>query len=246
MKLSEKVKEVIDSGIQPIVFHFEPVKFFSSPSCIVRTFLIINSLDLGTLTYRQYRFVARRTKQGDRMVERHLHKLLRAMPSLLEENPKVDCFTLPIYARLLRDGVLAKMVMEALALFPEVPPARLCLELSADILYEDMADATQRIAELRALGVKVAICEVGDEYCPVFRLANVAFDYAFLDTYATESLARDVAESVAGSLVGYLHYLNVKVIAPGLTTEELRKTAEACGLDGYTEEPEGGEVTTDE
>ena len=47
-------------------------------------------------------------------------------------------------------------------------------------------------------------------------------------------------------VMGYLHYLNVKVIAPGLTTEELRKTAEACGLDGYTEEPEGGEVTADE
>lgn len=246
MKLSEKVKEVVDSGIQPLVFHFEPVRFFGSSATVVRTFLIINSLDLGTLTYRQYRFVARRTKQGDRLVERHLHKLLRAMPTLLKENPTVECFTLPIYARLLRDGVLAKMVMEALSLFPAATPSRLCLELSADILYEDMEDATKRIAELRDLGVKVAICEVGDEYCPVFRLANVAFDYAFLDTYATESLSREDAERVAGSLVNYLHYLRVKVIAPGMATPELRAAAEAVGLDGYTEEPEGGEVTANE
>jgi EAL domain-containing protein (putative c-di-GMP-specific phosphodiesterase class I) len=97
-----------------------------------------------------------------------------------------------------------------------------------------MEEAAARIAELRSLGVKVAISEVGDEYCPVFRLTTLAFDYAFLDRYATDSLLGDGAERIAGSLVGFLHYLKVKVVAPLLETEEQCAAAEAVGCDGYT------------
>ena len=234
MKLGDKVKELIDSGVPPIVLHYEPVRFFSSAETVLRTFLVVNSLELGTLTMREYRFVARRTKQGDHLVERHLVKLCREIPKLLAARPNVTCFTVPAYARLLRGGVLAKMVLETLALFPAVAPRSLCIELSADILYEDMDEAAMRIDELRSIGVKVAIAEVGDEFCPVFRLTSTAFDYAFLDRYATDSLLGDGADRIAGSLVGFLHYLKVKVVAPQLEVEEQIIAAEAVGCDGYT------------
>ena len=234
MKLGDKVKALVESGVAPLLLHYEPVRFFSSPESLLRTFLVINSLELGTLTMREYRYVARRTKQGDRLVERHLRKLCREIPTLLAERPQVTAFTVPVYARLLRDGVLAKMILETLTLFPSVAPSLLCIELSADILYEDMEEATARIAELRAIGVKVAISEVGDEFCPVFRLTSVAFDYAFLAPYATSTLGGEGAERIAGSLVGFLHYLKVKVVAPLLDSEEQRAAAEAVGCDGYT------------
>ena len=105
--------------------------------------------------------------------------------------------------------------------------------VSLECLYL-MEEAAARIAELRSLGVRVAISEVGDEYCPVFRLTTLAFDYAFLDRYATDSLLGDGAERIAGSLVGFLHYLKVKVVAPLLETEEQCAAAEAVGCDGYT------------
>lgn len=66
------VKETLDSGIAPITLDFSEIKFFESNSKIIRTFITVNSLDLGVLTYRQYRFVARRTKIGNRLVKRHL------------------------------------------------------------------------------------------------------------------------------------------------------------------------------
>lgn len=241
MKLSDKVKALIDSGAEPLVLHYEPVRFFQTAETLVRTSLVVNSLELGTLTMQEYRFVARRTKQGDRLVERHLIKLCREIPRLLEGGLKVTSFTVPVYARLLRDGLLAKMLLETFALFPSVKPSLLCIELSADILYEDVEDAAARIAELRSLGVRVAICEVGDEFCPVFRLASFHFDYAFLDSYAIAALGTDAAERVAGSLATYLHLLRVKVVAPGLATEELRTAAEAVGCDGYTVTVRDGE-----
>jgi EAL domain-containing protein (putative c-di-GMP-specific phosphodiesterase class I) len=234
MKLGDKVRELIESGVPPIVLHYEPIRFFSSAETVLRSFLIVNSLELGTLTMNEYRFVARRTKQGDHLVQRHLVKLCREIPKILATHKNVSCFTVPVYARLLREGILAKMLMETLALFPAVSPASLCVELSADILYEDIEEAAMRISELRAIGVKVAIAEVGDEFCPVFRLTATAFDYAFLDRYATNSLLGDGAERIAGSLVNFLHYLKVKVVAPLLDGEEQIASAEAVGCDGYT------------
>jgi EAL domain-containing protein (putative c-di-GMP-specific phosphodiesterase class I) len=101
-------------------------------------------------------------------------------------------------------------------------------------LYEDVAEARERIKELRELGVRVAVGEVGDEFCPVFRLAELPFDYAFMDEYATASLDRDDAERIAGSLVKYLHYLDVKVIAPELDNEDKISGAKTVECDGYT------------
>jgi EAL domain-containing protein (putative c-di-GMP-specific phosphodiesterase class I) len=247
MTINEKVQQVLDAGIEPIVFRFEPVKFFEGNSRVLRSFMVINSLDVGVLTYKQYRFVARRTKQGDHMIERHIVKLLRAFPQLNEEWGGIDVVTIPVYARLLKDGVLAKMLMESLALFPRIKPEHLCVELSADILYEDLEEARRRIDELRGIGVKVAICEVGDEFCPVFRLSKILFDYAFMDSYTTASLDREDAEQIAGSMVNYLHYLGVRTIAPLLDSKEKIEGAKAMSCDGYTLDPDvSWEVTANE
>lgn len=236
MKIKDMVKEAVESGIPPIVFEYSPIVFFQQDRRVARTFMVINSLDLGTLTHREYRYVARRTKQGNHMVKRHIDKLVR-MISYGEEDPTIECYTIPTYARLLKGGELAGMLFEALTLYPEVPASKLCVELSADILFEDLEESKTRIDELRALGVRVAISEVGDEFCPVFRLAELRFDYAFLDAFATASLAREDADRVAGSLVNFLHFLDVAVIAPDLANEDQIAGAKSVECDGYTEGP---------
>ena len=230
------VKEVIASGITPIFLEYSRVKLFESDEKILRSFITVNSLDLGTLGYRQYRFVARRTKLGAALVRRHLEKLFRAMSRMLEEHCEISLVTVPVYARLLMEGELAAMLVDIQSLYFEVPPRKVCIELSADILYEDLQIASEKISELRSLGYKVAICEVGDRFCPVFRLAEIEFDYAFMDSYSTDSLDKDSCERIAGSLVNYLHHLNAKVIAPGLDTEEKIEGASRIGADGYTED----------
>ena len=234
MKLKELVDETLQSGITPIVFDYQDVRFFATSNHIIRTFMVLNSLDLGTLTTKEYRFVARRTKQGQYMVQRHLEKLARIVPKLIARDPSVECFTVPTYAKLLKDGVLAGMLFDLFTLYPDIPHNKICIELSADILYEEIDEAIKRITELRDMGVKVAICEVGDEFCPVFRLASIPVDYVLIDEYATSSLDTDDAERIAGSLVKYLHYLDVKVIAPELDSEIKIAGAKAVEFDGYS------------
>ena len=234
MDIDKMVDSTLKSGITPIVFDCQDVSFFAKQTHVVRTFMVINSLDLGMLTTKEYRYVARRTRQGDYMVERHIQRIVRLLPQLVEQDPTVECFTIPVYAKLLKDGVLARMLFDAFALYTDASPAKLCIELSADILYEDLDEARARIEELRKMGLKVAICEVGDEFCPVFRLASLHFDYAFLDEYSTASLDRDDAERVAGSLVKFLHYLGAEVVAPAIYGEAKIAGAKLVECDGYS------------
>ena len=131
------VKETIESNIRPITLDFSEVRFFESDRRIVRSFITVNSLDLGVLGYAQYRFVARRTKVGNQLVKRHLEKLFRLIPDLLLKNPDIDCFTVPVYARLLSESELASMLVDMISLYPEVPVGKICIELSADILSEE-------------------------------------------------------------------------------------------------------------
>ena len=233
MRLRYKIAQVVESGIQPITLHYDTVHFFDESPSIKRSFLQINSLDMGTLTYRQYRFLARRSKQGDALVRRHLHGLLRAIPKFGDKE-KAALYTMPVYARTLQGGKLAEILFEGFSLFPKAAPNLVCMEFSADLLYEDVALARERIETLRSLGVKIAIGEVGDEFCPVFRLASLPFDYAFLDEYSIEHLLDDNAEQSVGALIAYLHTLQVRVIAPNLLRDEQIERARALGCDGYT------------
>ena len=241
MKIRERVAQTVESGAQPITLQYDTVRFFDDAPSLKRSFLQINSLELGTLSYRQYRFVARRSKQGEALVRRHVHGLLREIPKLLEKE-RIAVFTLPVYARNLQDGKLAEILFEGLSLFPKVAPATVCIELSADLLYENVEQAYTYLDAVRALGIKVAIGEVGDEFCPVFRLSALPFEYAFLDEYAVAHLLDDNAEQSVGALIAYLHTLQARVIAPALENEEQIERARALGCDGYTAAREGVEI----
>lgn len=230
----EGVQQILDSQIAPIVPEYSQVSFFESTGKIVRSFLTVHSLDLGVVGFDEYRFVARRTRLGHQLVKRHLAKLFRRIPSLLSEDPAIECFTVPVYARVLFDGALLSMMVDMLTLHTEIPASKICVEFSADLLYEDLTAAKKRMDELRALGVKIALFEVGDPFCPVLRLSELGFDLAFLDASVTDTLGTDGAESNAESLIRHLHGMNVRVIAPNLDSEERIEAAQRVGADGYT------------
>lgn len=227
------VQETVQSGIIPIVIELNDVVFFESSERLSRTFLNINSLDLGVLTYKQYRFVARRTKQANQLAERHLTKLMRIIPTLVEERPEISCYIVPIYSRLLKNDELVDILVRALSLYPDAHAGRICLELSSDILYEDLGETRASIEKLRSLGFKIAISEVGDEFCPIFRLAEIDFDYVFLDDFAIQRLMTDEAgERVVGGLVSYIKSLGARVFAPDICYDATASALRRVGCDG--------------
>ena len=233
----QMVRETLESGITPLTFDYQNVVFFGKETGILRTTMVLHSPDVGTLTYREYRFVARRTRPGLHMVKRHVEKLLRLIPKVAEQYPHIECFTVPVFPRMIRDGELIRILYDAFAMSPAVHPSQVCIEVSADILYEEAETVKARLEEIRELGVKVAINEVGDEFCPFFKLSGLPFDMIFLDGYATDILETSEAEQVMGGLIQYLKSFGVPVIAPELETEEQLATAKLLECDGYSLSP---------
>ena len=227
------VQQTLESGIVPIVIELNDVVFFESSERLSRTFLTINSLDLGVLGYAQYRCVARRTKQAYNLTERHLTKLMRIVPTLVSERPEISCYIVPTYSRLLKSGELVELLVKALSLYPEAYASRVCIDLSADILYEDLDEVRAALKQIRSMGFKLAISEVGDMFCPAFRLAELPFDYIFLDSSAIARLtADDDGERVVGGFISYLKELGALVFAPESYDDDVVAALRRAGCDG--------------
>ena len=83
------------------------------------------------------------------------------------------------------------------------------------------------------MGFKIAISEVGDRFCPILSLAQLDFDYAFLDESVIASLADPGGEKTAASMISYLKGLEVKAFAPKVTDPETLATLRRIGCDGF-------------
>ena len=231
MTIKKAVEQTIDSGIHPIVLDAQRVKNFGGEIEGVRTSLIVKSLSLGTLTANEYRFVARRTLQANRLVERNIEKLFYFYPLLLKEHLGAKFFTVSVYARTLRDGQLLTVLTDYLRKYP-VDPTKIYLEMSADILFENLPEYKKEIDNLRNLGFKIALCEVGSEFCPLLRLNEIPYDIVFLDDYAQKSLQDDREQEIQG-LMSIITARITKVYGSCVSVEQI-PYLEKIGADGYT------------
>ena len=227
------VQQTVESGIIPIVIEPNDVVFFESSERLSRTFLTINSLELGVIGYEQYRVVARRTKQANKLTERHLAKLMRMIPTMVVERPEISCYIVPTYTKLLKSGELTDLLVKALALYPEAYASRVCIDFSSDVLFDDLDTVKAALNEIRSLGFKIAVSEVGDSFCPAFRLAELPLDYVFLDKSAITRLTSDNdGERIVGSFISYLKGLGARVFAPECYEEEITLALRRAGCDG--------------
>lgn len=227
------VQQTVESGIIPIVIEPNDVVFFESSERLSRTFLTINSLELGVIGYEQYRVVARRTKQANKLTERHLAKLMRMIPTMVVERPEISCYIVPTYTKLLKSGELTDLLVKALALYPEAYASRVCIDFSSDVLFDDLDTVKAALNEIRSLGFKIAVSEVGDSFCPAFRLAELPLDYVFLDKSAiTRLTSDDDGERIVGSFISYLKGLGARVFAPECYEEEITLALRRAGCDG--------------
>jgi EAL domain-containing protein (putative c-di-GMP-specific phosphodiesterase class I) len=233
MIIKKAVEQVVESGIKPITLDLQRVISFSEEVEGIRTSLTIKSLELGVLTANEYRFIARRTNQGSRLVERNIEKLFFFFNDIKKEFKTAKFFTISVYARSLADEVLYQMLSDCFEKFPDVEPEKICIELSADILFENISKYKKELEKLKQLGVKIALCEVAQEFCPLLRLNEIEYDYVFLDGYFTRLLGREESESQINGVMCVINTRPCKIYG-SCVEEEYIPLLEKVGADGYT------------
>lgn len=233
MTIRKAVEQTLDSGIKPIVLDVQRVKNYAEEIEGVRTSLTIKSLALGTLTANEYRFIARRTVQANGLVERNIEKLFYFFDKIQKEHEGAKFFTVSVYARTLLGGELSRMLLEEMRKHPSVDTTKIALEMSADILFENMPEFRKEILAVKELGFKIALCEVGSEFCPLLRLNEIPYDIVFLDGYVPNSIEANGREQEMMAVMNMITTHPVKVYGSCVTKEQI-PILEKLGADGYT------------
>lgn len=133
------------------------------------------------------------------------HAGVRALP--VSVNVSAHQFRLPDFAT-----TFAAAIAQA-----GIDPTWLKLEITESALVEEPAVASARLAELRALGVGIAIDDFGVGYSSLSRLRQYPIDTLKVDRSFVRDIATDpISREVMGAIIRLAHKLGLTVVAEGI------------------------------
>ena len=113
-----------------------------------------------------------------------------------------------------------------------VPSRLLTLELTESVLLQDPMLAAERMAELRALGLELAVDDFGTGYSSLTYLRGLPVDEVKIDKGFVDGLATDRADrAVVKAVVEIAHTLGLRVVAEGTEHEEQLDVLRTLGVD---------------
>lgn len=110
-------------------------------------------------------------------------------------------------------------------------PTALVLEITESSLGEDTAAVLDRVHELKALGVRLALDDYGTGYSSMSRLLAFPVDVLKIDRVFVEPAARGdrTAQALVRSVVSLCGELGLRAIAEGIETQREASQMRACG-----------------
>ena len=108
----------------------------------------------------------------------------------------------------------------------------LTLELTEGVLVGDPILAGERMAELRALGVKLSVDDFGTGYSSLTYLKGLPMDEVKIDKGFVDEIVQDASDrAVVRAVVDIAHTLGLRVVAEGVEQEDQHLTLNELGVD---------------
>jgi diguanylate cyclase (GGDEF)-like protein/PAS domain S-box-containing protein len=119
-----------------------------------------------------------------------------------------------------RHGDLPQLVHQIL-LETGLPPARLELEITESVLFEDFSRASSILRRLKALGVRIAMDDFGTGYSSLSYLQSFPFDKIKIDRSFTSMIQENPqSAAIIRAIVGLGHGLSMNIVAEGVETAD--------------------------
>jgi EAL domain-containing protein (putative c-di-GMP-specific phosphodiesterase class I) len=119
-----------------------------------------------------------------------------------------------------REGDVGAMVANVLK-ETGLPPARLELEITENVLIKDTEDVLAELSRLRRLGVRIAMDDFGTGYSSLSYLARFPFSKIKIDHQFIRSMTSDPAmRAIVRTIIALGKSLDVTITAEGVETEE--------------------------
>ncbi len=131
----------------------------------------------------------------------------------------------------LPDPALNDIIGDSLAIFG-LAPERLTVEVTEDAMIADPAQTMDRLAALRALGVRVAIDDFGTGYSSLSHLRDLPVDELKIDRSFVQKMLRDSRDrDIVKAVVDLGHTFALKVVAEGVEDEATADALRELGCD---------------
>jgi EAL domain-containing protein (putative c-di-GMP-specific phosphodiesterase class I) len=135
-----------------------------------------------------------------------------------------------ISARQFRSAGFLRKVEGALRV-AELEAERVELELTVAMLLENPDQATERLAELKALGVHIAVDQFG-RYPHLTELSRLPIDCLKIDRSLVQRIDEEArAAEMVQSITGIAHALGLRAVAVGVETAEQLELVRSQGCD---------------
>ena len=119
-----------------------------------------------------------------------------------------------------RDGDIAETVAEVLK-ETKLPPERLELEITENLLINDTEEVLGKLNRLRQLGVAIAMDDFGTGYSSLNYLARFPFSKIKIDRQFIRNMTRDPAtRAIVKTIIALGKSLDVTITAEGVETQE--------------------------
>ena len=130
-----------------------------------------------------------------------------------------------------RDAAIVHLVRSALA-ESGVEPARLMLEITEGVLIDNPEEMLERIKDLHALGVRIALDDFGSGYSNLGYLQRFPLDKLKIDRSFVSALGQSANGGVViQAIVALGRALGLSVLVEGVETEEQRVLLRLAGCD---------------
>ena len=113
-----------------------------------------------------------------------------------------------------------------------VEPERLVVEITEGVLIDEGAASTERLEELRRLGVRVALDDFGTGYSSLAYLRRFAVDTVKIDRSFVAAMDDNGGSTIVGAVLGLTAGLGSRSVAEGIETPEQLDRLRALGC-GY-------------
>jgi len=125
-------------------------------------------------------------------------------------------------------------VVKAIVKETDISAEYLTLELTESVFLDSTVMIEEKIADLKALGIRFSLDDFGTGYASLTYLRQIAFDNIKVDKSFIDGIfGTENDHKIVGTIVNLVHNLDMKVIAEGVETRRQYEYLKQIGTDVY-------------
>jgi diguanylate cyclase (GGDEF)-like protein len=228
--LENQVRQAAERG--EYVFHFQPVINSSSGELFCfEALLRWNHPTRGILYPDEFLSVLDQTGVIISALDPLLEQAIAFQQDQHQQYGRKVAIAINLSVRLLNDTSFRKIILERLIAHDFLPNS-LILEITEEILMQDLVDADVFLQQVKALGARIALDDFGSGQSSLSHLRQFPFDFLKIDREFIRNADTDTNEaSLVQAMIQLAHAFGMLVIAEGVESESQLKFLQSLDCD---------------